>query len=462
MSIEIKKCAVLGAGVMGAQIAGHLSNAGIPSLLFDIDEELAKKGVDVLTSLKPAPLFSKKNVSLITACTYDNDLEKLNDCDLIIEAVAEKIEIKHDVYKKLLPHLKKDAILTSNTSGIPLANLVEVLPDDVQERFLITHFFNPPRYLKLLELVKGDKTSDDIYDAVADFGETILGKGIVHAKDTPGFIGNRLINANGRLILEKALEMGLSVEDVDALTGTFIGNAKSAYFRTQDIVGLDTALNVSNNMYERVTTESEQEREKFKAHDLLVKLVEDGRLGQKTGAGWYKKEGKQILSLDFDTMEYTPTKKSIFDTLRVGKGIKDLRTRLQAITFLDDKAAKFLWECNAPMLIYTAEMIPEIADSIIEIDNTMKWGFTRQIGIFESWDAIGVERSVEKMKTENRKVPAWVEEMLSSGRKSFYETKDGRMTYWCPLKKEAIEYKPSEKTLNLNLYKNSKHTLKRD
>ncbi len=462
MSIEIKKCAVLGAGVMGAQIAGHLSNAGIPSLLFDIDEELAKKGVDALTSLRPAPLFSKKNVSLITACTYDNDLEKLNDCDLIIEAVAEKIEIKHDVYKKLLSHLKKDAILTSNTSGIPLANLVEVLPDDVQERFLITHFFNPPRYLKLLELVKGDKTSDDIYDAVADFGESILGKGIVHAKDTPGFIGNRLINANGRLILEKALEMGLSVEDVDALTGTFIGNAKSAYFRTQDIVGLDTALNVSNNMYERVTTESEEEREKFKAHDLLIKLVQDGRLGQKTGAGWYKKEGKQILSLDFDTMEYTPTKKSIFDTLRVGKGIKDLRTRLQAITFLDDKAAKFLWECNAPMLIYTAEMIPEIADNIIEIDNTMKWGFTRQIGIFESWDAIGVERSVEKMKSENRKVPVWVQEMLDSGRKSFYEIKDGKMTYWCPLKKEALEYKPSKKTLNINLYKNSKHTLKRD
>jgi len=462
MSAEIKKCAVLGAGVMGAQIAGHLSNAGVPSLLFDINEELAKKGVDTLTSLKPAPLFSKKNVSLITACTYDNDLEKLSDCDLIIEAVAEKIEIKHDVYKKLLPHLKKDAILTSNTSGIPLANLVEVLPDDVQERFLITHFFNPPRYLKLLELVKGDKTADDIYDTVADFGETVLGKGIVHAKDTPGFIGNRLINAGGRLVLEKALEMGLSVEDVDALSGTLVGNAKSAYFRTQDIVGLDTALNVSNNMYERVTTESEEERQKFKAHELLVKLVEDGRLGQKTGSGWYKKEGKQILSLDFDTMEYTPTKKSRFDTIRVGKGIKNLRKRLEAITFLDDKGAKFLWECNAPMLTYTAEMIPEIADSIIEIDNTMKWGFTRQIGTFESWDAIGVERSVEKMKAENRKVPAWVEEMLASGRKSFYETKNGKMTYWCPLEKKALEYKPSKKTLNLNLYKNSKHTLKRD
>ena len=462
MGIEIKKCAVLGAGVMGAQIAGHIANAGIPSLLFDINEELAQKGLDGLTKLKPAPLFSSSNASLITPCTYDNDMEKLSDCDLIIEAVAEKIEIKHAVYKNLLPHLKKGAILASNTSGIPLANLVEVLPEDVQKSFLIAHFFNPPRYLKLLELVKGKKTSDEVYEAVTEFGETMLGKGIVHAKDTPGFIGNRLINANGRLVIEKALEMGLSVEDVDALTGTLIGNAKSAYFRTQDIVGLDTALNVSNNMYERVTTESDEEREKFRPHDLLVKLVEDGRLGQKTGSGWYKKEGKEILSLDLDTMEYTPTKKTRFDTLRVGKPIKDLTTRLKAITFLDDKAAKFLWECNVPLLIYTAEMIPEIADSIVEIDNTMKWGFTRDIGIFDSWDAIGVEKSVNKMKEENRKVPSWVEEMLASGRKSFYEIKDGEMTYWCPLQKKALVHKPSKKSLNLNLYKNQKNTLKRD
>ena len=462
MGIEIKKCAVLGAGVMGAQIAGHIANAGIPSLLFDINEELAKKGVEGLTKLKPAPLFSSKNTSLITACTYDNDLEKLKDCDLIIEAVAEKIEIKHSVYKSLLPHLKDDAILASNTSGIPLANLVEVLPEEVQARFLISHFFNPPRYLRLLELVKGPKTSEDVYDTVTEFGETTLGKGIVHAKDTPGFIGNRLINANGRLVIEKALEMGLSVEDVDALTGTLIGNAKSAYFRTQDIVGLDTALNVSNNMYERVTTESEEEREKFKPHELLVKLVEDGRLGQKTGSGWYKKEGKEILSLDFDTMEYTPTKKSKFDTLRVGKPIKNLTKRLKAITFLDDKAAKFLWECNAPLLIYTAEMIPEIADSIIEIDNTMKWGFTRDIGIFDSWDAIGVEKSVNKMKEENRKVPLWVEEMLASGRKSFYEIIDGELTYYCPVNKKVLVHKTNDKTLNLNLFKNSKTMLKRD
>ena len=462
MSIEIKKCAVLGAGVMGAQIAGHIANAGIPSLLFDIDDNLAKKGVEGLSKLKPAPLFSSKNSSLITPCTYDNDLEKLKDCDLIIEAVAEKIEIKHSVYKSLLPHLKDDVILASNTSGIPLANLVEVLPDDLQSRFLISHFFNPPRYLRLLELVKGPKTSDEVYDTVTGFGETTLGKGIVHAKDTPGFIGNRLINASGPLTFQKAMEFGLTVEDVDALSGTLIGNAKSAYFRTQDVVGLDTALNVMNNMYDRVTTESDEERQKFKAPDLLVKLVEDGRLGQKSGQGWYKKEGKEILSLDFDTMEYTPTKKRMFDTIRVGKPIKDLKKRLNAITYLDDVGAKFLWEVNAPMFTYSAELIPEIADSIIEIDNAMKWGFARDIGIFDAWDAIGVEKSVNKMKEENRKVPAWVDEMLSSGRKSFYEVIDGELTYYCPVQKKVLVQKSSDKTLNLNLFKNSKTMLKRD
>ena len=462
MGIEIKKCAVLGAGVMGAQIAGHIANAGIPSLLFDINDELAKKGVEGLTKLKPAPLFSSKNISLITACTYENDLEKLKDCDLIIEAVAEKIEIKHSVYKSLLPHLKDDAILASNTSGIPLANLVEVLPDELQSRFLISHFFNPPRYLRLLELVKGPKTTDEVYDTVTEFGETTLGKGIVHAKDTPGFIGNRLINASGPLTFHKAMEHGLTVEDVDALSGTLIGNAKSAYFRTQDVVGLDTALNVQNNMYERVTTESEEERKKFKAPDLLVKLVEDGRLGQKSGQGWYKKEGKEILSLDFDTMEYTPTKKRMFDTVRVGKPIKDLKKRLAAITYLDDVGAKFLWEVNAPMFTYSAELIPEIADSIIEIDNAMKWGFARDIGIFDAWDAIGVEKSVNKMKEENRKVPAWVDEMLASGRKSFYEIIDGELTYYCPVNKKVLVQKTNDKTLNLSLYKNSKTMLKRD
>ena len=391
---NIKKCAVLGSGVMGSQIAGHLANAGIPSLLFDINIDLSKKALENLKNLKPAPLFSSETIKLISPCSYDKDLNQLKDCDLVIEAVAEKIEIKHDVYKNILPYLNENVILTSNTSGIPLENLIEVLPSEIKKRFLITHFFNPPRYLRLLELVKGKNTSDDIYNTIADFGENILGKGVVHAKDTPGFIGNRLMNAAAPLVYNKAVEMGLTVEEVDALTGTFVGSAKSAYFRTQDIVGLDTVLNVLNNMHERVTSETELEREKFIAPKIIEELVKQGRLGQKSGEGWYKKIDKNILSLDIKTLEYSPMKKPSFDVLRVGKPIKDLRKRLAVISYLDDKGSKFLWEINAPMLSYTAGLIPEIAENIIEIDNTMKWGFTREIGIFEYWDAIGVSKSV--------------------------------------------------------------------
>lgn len=459
---NIKKCAVLGSGVMGSQIAGHLANAGIPSLLFDINIDLSKKALENLKNLKPAPLFSNETIKLISPCSYDKDLNQLKDCDLVIEAVAEKIEIKHDVYKNILPYLSDNVILTSNTSGIPLENLIEVLPSEIKKRFLITHFFNPPRYLRLLELVKGKNTSDDIYNTIADFGENILGKGVVHAKDTPGFIGNRLMNAAAPLVYNKAVEMGLTVEEVDALTGTFVGSAKSAYFRTQDIVGLDTVLNVLNNMHERVTTETELEREKFIAPKIIEELVKQGRLGQKSGEGWYKKIDKDILSLDIKTLEYSPMKKPSFDVLRVGKPIKDLRKRLAVISYLDDKGSKFLWEINAPMLSYTAGLIPEIADNIIEIDNTMKWGFTREIGIFEYWDAIGVSKSVQRMQSENKKVPEWVLSMLESGRDSFYKIVDSQLTYWCPVENKSKVAPKNTKNINLNLYQSSTNTLLRD
>lgn len=459
---NIKKCAVLGSGVMGSQIAGHLANAGIPSLLFDINIDLSKKGLENLKNLKPAPLFSNETIKLISPCSYDQDLNQLKDCDLIIEAVAEKIEIKHDVYKNILPYLNDSVILTSNTSGIPLENLIEVLPEKIQKRFLITHFFNPPRYLRLLELVKGKNTSEEIYKTIEDFGENILGKGVVHAKDTPGFIGNRLMNAAAPLVYNKAVEMGLTVEEVDALTGTFVGSAKSAYFRTQDIVGLDTVLNVLNNMYERLTTETELERKKFIAPKIIEELVNKGRLGQKSGEGWYKKIDKDILSLDIKTLEYSPMKKPSFDVLRVGKPIKDLRKRLAVISYLDDKGSKFLWEINAPMLSYTAGLIPEIADNILEIDNTMKWGFTREIGIFEYWDAIGVAKSVHRMQSENKKVPEWVLGMLESGRESFYEIVNGQLTYWCPVENKSVIASQNTKNVNLNLYRNSSNALLRD
>ena len=287
MSQNIEKVAVLGAGVMGAQIAGHLANAGIPSYLFDINDELAKNGVDSLTSLKPAPLYKPKNAELVTSCTYDNDIEKIAEVDWVLEAVVERLDIKEKVYNNLLPHLKDTAILTSNTSGIPLTDLTSSLPDDVKQRFMITHFFNPPRYMQLLELVRGEQTSDETYNTLVEFGESVLGKGIVHAKDTPNFIGNRIGVYGMMATMNLAIKQGFTVEEVDKLTGPISGRPKSATFRTADVVGLDTMRHVSKTTYEKAL--DDEERDMFIIPDILNQLIDSGRLGQKTKAGFYKK-----------------------------------------------------------------------------------------------------------------------------------------------------------------------------
>ena len=245
MAKKIEKVAILGAGVMGAQIAGHLGNAGIPSYLFDINKELAEKGKSTLSSLKPAPLYKPKNIDMVTPCTYDEDISKISGVDWVLEAVVERLDIKESVYQSLIPHLKDSAILTSNTSGIPLEELTKSLPGDIQKRFMITHFFNPPRYMHLLELVRGNQTSDDTYNSMVKFGESILGKGIVHAKDTPNFIGNRIGVFGMMTAVNLAIEQSLTVEEVDKLTGPISGRPKSATFRTADVVGLDTLKNVS-------------------------------------------------------------------------------------------------------------------------------------------------------------------------------------------------------------------------
>ena len=232
MEHKIKKIAVLGAGTMGAQIAGHFANAGIPALLFDINIDLASSGIENLTKLRPAPLYKPNNSESITPCTYENDLEKLNEVDFVLEAVAENLDIKHTVYKNIIPHLKDSVIISSNTSGIPLEDLIKVFPDNLKSRFLITHFFNPPRYMRLLELVKGSKTDKNVYERLVVIGEKILGKGIVHAKDTPNFIGNRIGVHGANNAIKLAIDMGLSVEEVDKLTGTIVGRPKSGIFRT--------------------------------------------------------------------------------------------------------------------------------------------------------------------------------------------------------------------------------------
>ena len=460
MKNSIEKIAVLGAGPMGAQIAGHFSNAGIPSLLFDINPELAQKGVDGLTKLKPAPLYKPKNAELVTPCSYDNDLEKLKDVDLVIEAVAENIEIKHSVYNNVVPHLKESAIMTSNTSGIPLADLIKVLPENLQSKFMITHFFNPPRYMRLLELVKGPKTDEETYQMLASIGKDVLGKGIVHAKDTPNFIGNRIGVHGGNNAIKLAIKMDLTVEEVDKLTGTIVGRPKSGVFRTTDIVGLDVHANVSATSYDNLP--DDEARDVLKAPEILHTLIDDGRLGQKTKAGFYKKTEDGILSVDLKTGKYTPQKKVRFDGYRLAKSYQSVTDRLKALTFSDDKAGKFFWEVTADSLIYSANCIPEISDDIINIDNAMKWGYGWELGPFEAWDAIGVKESILRMERENKKVPDWVKKMVESGRETFYENKKGNRTYYDPLSSSEKTLELEDKVINLNLSKNGGNIVKRD
>ena len=460
MNQSINKVAVLGAGVMGAQIAGHFANAGIPGLLYDINQELAQKGVDGLTKMKPAPLYKPKNADLVEACNYDEHLKKLNEVDLVIEAVAERLDIKHAVYNNIVPHLKESVIMTSNTSGIPLSDLISVLPDHLKKRFMITHFFNPPRYMRLLELIKGPDTDEAVYEMIAEFGEDVLGKGIVHAKDTPNFIGNRIGVLGMSVTMNTAIKNGLTVEEVDKLTGTVIGRPKSATFRTADVVGLDTMINVSNTSYKNLP--DDEEREEFKIPIFLQKLVDDGNLGAKTKAGFYKKTDEGILSVDLKTGEYGPQKKVRFDGFRLAKDRQTSNEKLKAMAYSDDKGGKFFWEILSRTLIYSANRLPEISDDIINIDNAMKWGYGWESGPFEVWDGIGVRESVERMEKEGRKVPQWVNDMLASGRESFYELKDGNRTYFDVLSSTVKTEEQSKKSINLNLHKTGGNVVKKD
>ena len=461
MEKKIKKVAVLGAGVMGAQIAGHLANAGIPSYLFDVDKELAEKGKDTLKSLKPKPLYKPTNLDLVSPCTYDDNIENITEVDWILEAVVERLDVKETIYQNLLPHLKKEAILTSNTSGIPLKELTKNLPGEIKKRFMITHFFNPPRYMQLLELVRGTETTDQVYDSMVEFGESILGKGVVHAKDTPNFIGNRIGVYGMMIAINLAKEYGLTVEEVDKLTGPISGRPKSATFRTADVVGLDTLKSVSLTTYEKAL--EDEERDMFQIPSILENLIETGRLGQKTKSGFYKKnEDRSIHSLDLKTGEYKPMNTVRFDCFRVAKDRQNLADRVKALCDGDDKGSMYFWEITAKMLIYSANRIPEISDDIVNIDNAMKWGFGWEAGPFEFWDMLGIRKTVDRMKSESKVVPKWVLDMLESGRETFYQIDDGIKSFWCPLENHAVNTKNNPKVFNILLHKNKNFTLKRD
>jgi 3-hydroxyacyl-CoA dehydrogenase len=439
MTTQIQKVAVLGTGIMGSQIAAHLANAGIPSLVFDISQEVAEKGLEVARKLKPAAFYNPKSANLVTPCNFEEHLHLMNEVDWVIEAVVERLDIKQNLFNKIMPHLKQKTIISSNTSGLSLKEMTGGMPEQFRKHFLVTHFFNPPRYMHLLEIVSGEETLPKVVQTMVAFCENVLGKGIVYAKDTPNFIANRIGVYGMMKTLEIARKMNLSVEDVDALTGTLIGRPKSATFRTADVVGLDTLAHVAKTAYDKC--ENDEARNIFKIPDFLAGLIERKWLGQKSGQGFYKKVGKEILSLNLDTMEYTPTKKARFDGIRMAKRYHSTAGKINAIAYNPDKAGTFLWEIMADTLIYTANRIPEIADDIVNVDNALKWGFGWESGPFEIWDALGLERSLHRMKDEGKKVPQWVEDMHRSGHKSFYGSAEGQL-YFYDVKEKALQPAP--------------------
>ncbi len=445
---RIEKAAVLGAGVMGGGIAALLASSGIPTLLLDIvpfdlaDEEkndkkarnrIAQAGLDALKQAKPALLTDPSNARLIEIGNFEDDFDKLAHCDWIIEVVLEKLEIKQSLFKRVDGIRKADAVISTNTSGIPLVKISDGLSAGFKGHFLGTHFFNPVRYMKLLEIIPGEETLPEVLDFMAMFGETRLGKGIVRAKDTPNFVGNRIGIQASMKTMHLMLEKKMTIAEVDAMLGPVMGRPKTASFRTGDLVGLDILGHVAQNTYEMI--EKDEAREDFKVPDFVGKMIDKNLLGKKTGAGFYKTEldadFKKIRKMiDPETLEYVDLKKADFPCLAAAKRLPDLAERMRAIVYAKDKGACFTWEALAHNLIYAANRIPEISDTIVEIDRAICWGFSFEMGPFESWDAIGVTESMEKMEQEGFIVPEKVKQMIASGCTSFYKTKEGTRFYY--------------------------------
>ncbi|MED1468733.1 3-hydroxyacyl-CoA dehydrogenase/enoyl-CoA hydratase family protein [Bacillus salipaludis] len=468
----IKKAAVLGSGVMGSGIAAHLANIGIPTLLLDIvpreltGEEKAKgltfedkqvrnrishTSIQKLLKQKPAPLTVKKNLALIEAGNLEDDLIKLKDVDWVIEVVVENLNVKKQVFERVDQYRKPGSIISSNTSGISVEAMVEGRSDDFKKHFLGTHFFNPPRYLKLLEVIPTQYTDAEILAFMKTFGEDVLGKGVVIAKDTPNFIANRIGTFGLLITLQEMLKGGYSVGEVDSVTGPLVGRPKSATFRTLDVVGLDTFVHVAKNVYEQVNG---KEKEIFEVPAFMKTMLENGWLGSKSGQGFFLKKGKEILELDPSTLEYGPRKKLSTPSVELSKQEKGSSNKLKALVYAKDRAGELLWNIFSPVLVYSAQLLGEIADDIVAIDRAMKWGFGWEMGPFETWDAIGVEKSVQKMKENGLEVPAWVTEMLQKGFTTFYKEE----SFYDNGEYKPVEFNP--KVMDLKKIKKQKGVIK--
>tara|TARA_R110002012_G_scaffold319389_3_gene539798 strand:- start:2344 stop:4752 length:2409 start_codon:yes stop_codon:yes gene_type:complete len=460
---RIKKIAVIGSGIMGSGIACHFANIGVDVLLLDIvprelnATEKAKKLTfqdkvvrnrmvnDSLTAAlksKPSPIYHQKFANRITTGNLEDDIAKVKDVDWIIEVVVERLDIKKQVFENLEKHRTPGTLITSNTSGIPIHFMSEGRSEDFQKHFCGTHFFNPARYLKLFEIIPGPKTSPEVLDFLNDYGAKFLGKTSVIAKDTPAFIGNRIGIFGIQSLFHQVKELGLTIEEVDKLTGPVIGRPKSATFRTVDVVGLDTLVHVANGIYDNCP--KDEAHDLFKLPSFITTMTENKWLGSKTGQGFYKKVrnkdgSSEIMSLDLDTMEYRAKKSARFATLELTKTVDKVVDRFPILVSGKDKAGDFYRKNFAAMFAYVSNRIPEITDELYKIDDAMKAGFGWEHGPFQIWDAIGVEKGIEIMKAEGFEPAAWVTDMLASGNKSFYSVKEGASYYYDIPKKSTVK-----------------------
>jgi len=482
----VKKAAVLGAGTMGSQIAAHLANARIPTLLLDIapreltaDEQargltlesadvrnrIARGGLEAAKKAKPAAFFTSDLASLVTIGNFEDDLPKLQDCDLIIEAVVENLEIKRSLYERVEQYRRPGSVLASNTSGIPLRQLAAGRSEDCRVHFLGMHFFNPPRYMHLVELIRTEWTKPEVSCSMFGFLDERLGKGVVVAKDRPNFIANRIGTFGALVTMRTMLEDGYSIEEVDKITGPAAGRPKTATFRTFDLVGLDVFAHVVKNLHENLP--DDPEREIFVMPEFVTKMIEKGLLGNKTKAGFYQRKKSdgdkpEIWTLDTTTLDYRPSQKVKLPSLELAKNIEDTRERLKTLVWSKDRVGAFLWKTLSRALCYAADRIPEIADTVVEIDRAMRWGFNWELGPFEVWDAIGVEKSVAKLKEEGRNIPPNVQSMIDAGVKSFYRKKDGQHFYYDFASEEYRPLADPPGTINLKSLKDRTDVIKKN
>jgi 3-hydroxyacyl-CoA dehydrogenase len=448
MSHGIRKVAVLGAGTMGAAIAAHCANAGLEVDLLDIapddddNDAVVEAGFEKMRKARPAALMAGKVADRIRTGNFEDDFERVGEADWIVEAIIEKLEPKRELMQRVEETAKEDAIISTNTSGIPLHEISEDRSDDFKKRFVGTHFFNPPRYLKLMEIIPTGDTDPEIVEAIRNFGERVLGKGGVIAKDTPNFIGNRIGTFAGMQSARYAFDNGYGIEEIDAITGPLIGHPKTATFRLNDQVGLDIAVGVAENLYEAVP--EDESREELRPPEKLNEMKERELLGNKTGGGFYKRdkrEGKTVFDvLDLDTFEHNPAESPEVPIAEEAQKQGDLAARLR---FLIDKAdedrhARYIRDTLLPYMAYASRRVPEISDTLEDVDHAMEWGFAHQTGPFRTWDLLGVKETVEKMKSMDIEVGGWVEEMLDGGNATFYKTENGTELQFSPVDKAYV------------------------